>query len=272
MEKDFPRIFYENCRIFEKETIMNRILYISIAFLCCCSFAYSQDIDIGRVFEENRNIFFKNSTGTSVQLTNKGRDGEPVLHPNGKWVYFVRSFEGEFKGEVYYPEDGKVPEDGILKMELWRIDTDGNNGKMLYQNKTAAIDHPSGYAYASLDNIQISPSGDKIYFETAQWVTSNALNVMNPNGSDMKMLGPGNDTKIVLSARAFDDKEKSYEGYIVTAQHRYWFYGGSYDWYYLFTPDLKKEIAPLGYDPAYFTDMGDIKYTDNSEKQLTREN
>jgi len=250
---------------------MKRVFFIAAVFFFCCSIGFAQKISAGKVFEQNGNIFYEDYTGTSFQLTDKGRDFEPVLHPNGEWVYFVRSFEGEFKGETYYPKDGKVLEDGILKMELWRIDTDGSDGRMLFQNKTAAINHPSGYAYASLNNIQISPDGSKLYFETARWVTSDALNVMDPNGANIAMLGPGNDTKIVLSARTFEDREKSYEGYIVTAQHRYWFYGGSYDWYYLFTPDLKKEIAPLGYDPAYFTDMGDIKYTDNSEKQLTRE-
>ena len=55
---------------------------------------------------------------------------------------------------------------------------------MLYRNSTDAIDHPSGYAYASIDNIQFSPKGDKVYFEIARWVTSAALNVMNPDGSN----------------------------------------------------------------------------------------
>ena len=255
--------------------VLKALLVILVVTLSTISLAKTGEVSAleeQEVFAKEGNIHYSGRNGVFITLTTTGRDSEPVLHPNGKWVYFVRSFEGEFKGEVYYPKDGKALEDGILKMELWRIDTDGNNGKMLYQNKIAAIDHPSGYAYASLDNVQISPNGDKIYFETARWVTSDALNVMESDGSNVKMLGPGNDTKIVLSARTFDDREKSYEGYLVTAQHRYWFYGGSYDWYYLFTPDLTKEIAPLGYDPAYFTDMGDIKYTDGSEKFYVEKN
>ncbi|MFH1776312.1 MAG: hypothetical protein ABH952_01950 [Candidatus Omnitrophota bacterium] len=234
-----------------------RKIILLITMLCCVTtFAHADSLSI-----KDGNVFYGQK-----QLTNSGRDSGAVLHPNGKWVYFVRTFEGHFLGEQYSPAEGKEPEDGILKEDLWRINVDGSDEKMLYQNSKAAIDHPSGYAFASLGNIQLSPNGDKVYFETAQWVTSDALNVMDQDGSNVEMLGPGNDTKIVLSARTFDDREKNYEGYIVTAQHRYWFYGGSYDWYYLFTPDLKREIAPLGYDPAYFTDMGDIKYTDGSEK------
>ena len=151
-----------------------------------------------------------------------------------------------------------------MKEELWRIDIDGQNEKMLYRNTTAAIDHPSGYAYASLDNPQISPNGDKIYFETAMWVTSNALHVMDPDGSNVKMLGPGNETKIIASTM---DSETDYSGYIVTNQHRYHLFGGSYDWYWLYTPSWK-EVGPLGPNIEYFTGTWDIKYTDHSEKDI----
>lgn len=219
------------------------------------------------VFCRDGNIFISADANQEVQLTNSGRDRDPVLHPSGKWIYFVRSFEGEFKDEVYYPLKGKEPEDCILKEELWRIDVDGRNEKMLYQNKTAAIDHPSGYAMASLDNIQISPAGDRIYFETARWVTSAALNVIDPEGSDMMTLGPGNGTKIIVSTM---DSDKDYGGCIVTNQHRYWLFGGSYDWYWLYDPDWN-EIGPLGPDIEYFTETWDIKYTDSERKGKANE-
>lgn len=247
---------------------MGKFLYVLIIFLCFSSFAFSKNASGDQVFEKNGNIVYVDSKGVAVGLTDSGRDFEPVLHPNGKWVYFVRSFEGELKGEVYYPKNGNGPEDGILKMELWRIDIDGNNAKMLYQNKTAAIDHPSGYAYASLDNIQISPNGDRIYFETAHWVTSNALNVMDPDGSNVKMLGAGNETKIIASTM---DSEKDYSGYIVTNQHRYYVFGPSYDWWWLYDPDWN-EVGSLGPDFEIFTGNWDIKYTDGSEEQLTGKN
>jgi hypothetical protein len=199
-------------------------------------------------------------------LTQTGRDREPKLHPDGKTVYFVRSFEGEFKGEQFMPLDGKGPEDGILKEELWKVDINGKNLQMLFQNTHWAIDHPSGYALASLDNIQFSPKGDKVYSETAEWVTSNALNVMDVNGKNRKMLGAGNSTKIVKSTM---DSEKDYSGYIVTNQHRYGLFGGSYDWYWLYDPEWK-EIGLLGPDIEYFTGTRDIKYTDGSEAEIMK--
>lgn len=232
-----------------------------------CTYASSQDVNAVKVFEKDGNIYAQASQEDPLKLTDTGRDSEPKLHPNGKWIYFVRTFEGEFVGEQYYPPKGKEPEDGILKEELWRIDVNGSNEKLLYQNTTAAIDHPSGYAYASLDNPQISPKGDKIYFETSHWVTSNALNVMDPDGSNVKMLGAGNSTKIILSTW---DTDTDYSGYIVTNQHRYGHFGGSYDWWWLYDPEWN-EIGVLGEDIKYFTGTWFIKYTDGSEKEITGE-
>lgn len=222
------------------------------------------------VYEKGGNIFYVNN-GKQLQLTSLERDKDPVLYPKGEWVYFIRGTPGTWKGEKYYPAKDEVVENGILKWELWRIKTDGSQAKLLFRNDKVAIDGPDpDYAVATIGNVQFSPDGDKVYFETPNWVTSAGLHVMNPDGSKEKLLGPGNETRIVLSARVFDDREKSYLGYIVTCQHRYFFYGGSYDWFYLFTPDMEREVAPLGDDFAFFTEVGDIIYTDHSEKTMKR--
>ena len=92
---------------------------------------------------------------------------------------------------------------------------------------------------------------------------------MNTDGSGEKLLGGGNETKIVVSARENDPKYGTCRGYIVTSQHNYWWFGGSYDWWYLFTPDFK-EVGPLGDDFDYFTEMGDIIYMDHSEKNIKK--
>ena len=138
---------------------MRKEAFLLIAIvLFFCTYASSQDVNAVKVFEKDGNIYVQANQEEPLKLTNTGRDSEPKLYPNGKWVYFVRTFEGEMIGEQYYPAKGKKPEDGILKEELWRIDADGSNEKMLYKNSTAAIHHPSGYPYASLDNPQISPT------------------------------------------------------------------------------------------------------------------
>ena len=242
---------------------MRNIVLAFVLILACASMARA-----AAVYEKKGNVYYKNE-GKVLRLTSLGRDREPKLHPQGEWVYFVRSFPGKMIGETYHPARGEVIKDDILHEELWRIKKDGTSASRLYQSAFSAIDGPSGYTVASVENIQFSPIGDKVYFETPEWVTSAGLRVMNPDGSNQKLLGAGNNNKIVLSARTFDDREKSYEGYIVSAQHRYYFYGGSYDWFYLFTPDLT-EVAPLGDDVDYFTKMGEIKYTDHSESLIKK--
>ena len=242
----------------KKQLVVVHTILILLLFIFASAKNNADSIQCPRVFTEDGNLYYSEDDKGRLQLTDSGRDQEPALHPDGKWVYFVRSFEGHFVDEQFYPIEGKEPKDGMLKEELWRINVDGSNSKMLYQNTTAAIDHSSGYAYASLGNIQMSPKGDRIYFETAQWVTSAALHVMDPDGSNEKMLGGGNETKIILSTRIDSDK---YEGYIVTNQHRHYLFGGSYNWYWLYDPDWN-EIGPLGPDMDYFTGTWGIKYTD----------
>ena len=221
------------------------------------------------VSTKNGNIFYE-SNGKTTQLTSSGRDKYPVLNPKSEWAYFVRGSGGKWVGEKYYPNLWlrivRFLFDGVLKEELWRVKIDGKGAALLFRNNNAAIDGPDpDYMLASIFNIQFSPDGDKVYFETPNWVTSAGLHVMNLDGSGEKLLGGGNGTKIIFSASELDPKYGSCSGYIVTSQHRYWWFGGSYDWYYLFTPDFK-EIAPLGDDFDYFTEMGEIKYTDQSEK------
>ena len=222
------------------------------------------------VYAKDRNIYYANN-GAVKQLTSLGRDENPSLHPKGEWIYFIRDTPGTWRREIYYPAKNEVIENGLLKQEIWRVKKDGTGATKLFRSEYSAIDGPNpDYTVAGVWNIQFSPDGDKVYFETAEWVTSAGLHIMKPDGSGEKLLGSGSGTKIILSARTFDDRERSYRGYIVTSQHRYFFYGGSYDWFYLFTPDLKKEIAPLGDDYDYFTEVGDIIYTDHSEKNIKK--
>lgn len=240
-------------------------VFIVLMSILICTKVYAAS-----VYVKDGNIFYANNE-KSLQITSLARDNDPMLHPDGKWVYFIRSSDGKWVGEKYYPHEGAVVKDGLLHDELWRVKTDGTGATMLFRSEHAAIDGPDpDYSVAHINSMQFSPDGDKVYFEASEWVTSDALYVMKADGSDVKMLGPGNETKIILSARTFDDRESDYRGYIVTNQHRYFLYGGSYDWYYLFTPDLQKEIAPLGDDFDYFTEMGDIIYTDNSEKMIKK--
>ena len=229
----------------------------------------SSNVYAASTFVKDRNIYYENN-GKTKQLTSLRRDKAPVLNPNGEWVYFIRTTPGKWVGEKYYPVKGEVAKDKLLKEELWRVRVDGVEATMLFHCNYTAIDGPDpDYAVASIHNIQFSPDGDKVYFETPNWVTAFALHVIKADGTGEKILGQGNETKIILSAREIDHKYGSCRGFIVTSQHNYWWFGGSYDWFYLFTPDFK-EVGLLGDDFDYFTGMGDIVYTDHSERSIIK--
>ncbi len=247
-------------------TLMFMVLFYSSLAIAAET---SSSSEAKKVFVKDRNIYYERD-GKTTQLTSSGRDEEPVLHPEEEWVYFVRRTPGAWKGEEYYPAKDEIVKNGILADELWRVKIDGTHPKLLFRNDKIAVDGPNpDYRSAIIQNIQFSPDGDKVYFETPNWVTSSGLNIMNADGSGQKLLGGANGAKIVISARELDPKHGTCRGYIVASQHRYWWFGGSYDWYYLFTPDFK-EVGPLGDDFDYFTEMGDIVYTDHSEKEIKR--
>lgn len=247
-------------RTSQASNVMRLVLLASFVILLFCPSAYA-----ATVYVKEGNVFFEDD-GKVSQITSSGRDEKAILNPSGTWICFVRNLYQCDKDKCT-PLKGVDVKDGNLKQELWRVKTNGQNAAMLFLSKESAgvVGDNQSYSFASIENIQFSPSGDKVYFETPNWVTSAGLHVMNADGSGEKLLGAGNDTKIILSSSGVDsEKHNGYQGYIVTDQHRYWYFGGSYDWYYLFTPDFK-EVGPLGDDPNSFTDIGQLRYTDHSE-------
>jgi len=201
------------------------------------------------------NIVYTETAGVVAQLTTSGRDSQALLHPDGEWIYFVRSFAGKMVGEKYTPPYGMKVKEGVLCEEIWRIRKDGTKETRLYRQDHGAIPGPdTAYVVGWIIHLQFSPKGDKVFFETPESATCAGLRVMNADGSRERLLGEGSETRIILS-----DRSERFSGYIVTSQHRYYPSRGSYDLFFLFTPDLK-EIAPIGPDLKSFTENEGVKY------------
>lgn len=186
------------------------------------------------VSADHGNIFFTDDAGTRHQLTEEGRDSEPVLSPEGSRVVFTRSVHAAPALSACSSGEGQV-----WQTELWLIGIDGGGAKRLVQAHDAEDmrDIVCGFL-----NKQFDTDGGRLYYEAPAWTTSNAIRFVDlKSGADI-FFAPGNSLWVVTCAAS------PYRDHVVAAQHRYFVQGGSYDWFWLFDP-AGKEVGPFGEDP-----------------------
>jgi hypothetical protein len=188
--------------------------------------AFAQTVSV-----KDGNIQFTDKTGATTALTSSGRDSNPLLAPDGKWVAFVRKIEGK---KIATGSDEVDP------TELWQVRIDGKEPSMLVRcRESEKIESLIG----GFDNLQFSTNGKLLYLVTPAWATSGAVHVVDTTNRKERYLFPGNDLKLVPSGE--------YKDCLVVQQHRYFIGGGSYDWYWLLRPD-GKEVGPVGEDTQNF--------------------
>lgn len=227
---------------------------IAILILCCfyaVSTSFAEDVsgsnDSKRVFSDNGNIFFSPGGDEKIQLTKYGKDSAPVLSPDGKKVAFLRKSKKEAYLSVGAPEDYlQSGPDAILADQLWIIDVDGSNEMMLVEDKnpdvTQGYDKWKGQdviAHIDSDSIKFSPDSKRVYFITSAWVTSGAVHGVNVDGTNEKFITGGSTLDVIYKGQ--------YKGNLITNIHKYFLTGGSYDWWWVVTPD-GEEVGPLGDD------------------------
>jgi dipeptidyl aminopeptidase/acylaminoacyl peptidase len=177
------------------------------------------------------NIQFTDKAGTTTAVTATGRDSNPLLAPDGKWIAFVRK------------ADGKKIATGSEEMdptELWQVRTDGKEAAVLV--KCRAAEKPESLI-AGFGNVQFSTNGKLLYFISPAWATSGAVHVVDTTNRKERYLLPGNDLRVVPLGE--------YKDCLLVQQHRYFVGGGSYDWFWLLRPD-GKEVGPVGEDTQNF--------------------
>jgi hypothetical protein len=94
----------------------------------------------------------------------------------------------------------------------------------------------------AFDRKQFSSDGKLLYFNTPAWATSGAAHVFDFRTKKEHFVVPSNGLTVLSEC-----KDKQYQDDLVVYQHRYFVFGGSYDWAFLFTPQ-GKEIGSLGED------------------------
>ncbi len=210
------------------------------------------------VFEKNKHIFYFDGK-TQVQLTKIGSNHDPVLSPDGKKVIFKR--KSEQKAVIPVEGDGFTDPEDAFADQLWIMDIKSRDKKLLVSDlpwPEQRQDIETEKLFPWIGEAQFSLDGKSVYFTAPVWVTSSALYVVPSDGEGKpKFIIDTNYLKVIELG--------TYKGNLILSQHRYFMYGGSYDWCYIYSPE-GKELGVLSEGPEqidwemlYFEDTIDQK-------------
>ncbi len=179
------------------------------------------------VFTKTGNIYYKQPSGHIVQITYSGRDSSPILSMNKKMIAFIRT------GNQIIPK--KCDSDIKYGNQIWIYDLSTKKERLLVANNFEC-DEPENKIIDPND-LHLSPDNKTLYFITSAWTTSGALHGVDIDHALQHYIMPANEFKIVSKGEN--------KGYLIVNQHRYFIGGGSYDWYWLMSPEGNEE-GPLG--------------------------
>jgi dipeptidyl aminopeptidase/acylaminoacyl peptidase len=183
-----------------------------------------------RVEARDGNLFYQAAEQASPrQLTSTGLDRDPALSPDGRTIAFIRGTPADSVDTVLGREEGT---------SLWMMAVDGSGARVLVRGRSSET---PGQALALLQSPAFSPDGGRIYFLSAAWATSGAVHVVEVVTGAEKFIAPGNSLEVIPSG--------DYAGFLLVSQHRNFLAGGSYDWYWLVSPE-GREVDPVGEDEA----------------------
>jgi hypothetical protein len=182
-----------------------------------------------RVFVKDGNVVIENG-GSEKQLTKSARDSEPVLSPDGSFVVFNRA-------PATKPNDKDECHDGAAAENLMRVGADGRGEAVLVRGRTGKTPQQRLCGYTGK---QFNSNGRLLYFLTPGWATSGALHVYDFKARAERFVVDASGL-VVLRACKNEHKDR-----VAIMRHKYFAFGGSYDWYWLYDPRTKKEIGPLG--------------------------
>lgn len=184
------------------------------------------------VYSDAGNIFTERN-GVKTQLTKSEEDVDPVLSPDGSFVVYTRQGRGH---SVRGYDIGQICRISPRPDELRAVNADGTGDRLLVKGHKGSPQEQ----VCDFRSKQFSSDGRRLYFLSPGWTTSGALHVYDMRTDDERFVLPANDV-LVLSFCP-----EKYKDDLVVLSHRYFLFGGSYDWYWLYDPTGKKEIGPLG--------------------------
>ncbi|HVX81650.1 MAG: hypothetical protein ACTHOR_04565 [Devosia sp.] len=161
-------------------------------------------------------------------VTSGGNDSDPLLSPDGKFVVFVR-LGADSDAMAKCSSDGALPVRGVA---LYRVGIDGKGlAKLLDAHGS---DKPET-SLCEFDSMAFDSSGRYLYFDTPAWATSSAVHVLDLKAKRERFFVAGGLERVLAGCG-----DKKYRDHVIVTQHRYFVFGGSYDWAYLFSPAGKE--------------------------------
>lgn len=210
-----------------------RTLYYFVFILI--AFSLQAEARAAGTFVKSGTIYFIHDNKQTIQLTSAGLAHSPVLSPDKKSIAFIKV------GKDPIPEQCRKfsGTNSTYGEQIWIIDIEHKKERLLVKNNfecTKPIEMIIAPRY-----LTFSPDSKTLYFLTYAWTTSKALHTVNIADAKQRYLLPANSLAVAT--------DEEYKGNLILNQHRYFIGGGSYDWYWLFTPE-GKEIGPLGEEPS----------------------
>ncbi len=170
--------------------------------------------------------------GQQRQLTKSGKDADPVLSPDGKWVAYSRINNPNSTGSQGDCKSGAMAD------ELHRIHVDGTGDEVLVRGQEGKDPQT---ALCDFSRKQFTSDGRNIYFLSPAWAVSAALHRYDTTAKTQSFVIDANDVIVLNQCKNADNRDG-----LVVLQHRYFVVAGSYDWYWLFDRTGKKEKGPVG--------------------------
>ncbi len=209
-----------------------RALVFGFAFLIAAGPAMAATVKI-----DHGNVVLVDH-GKRVVLTNSGHDADPVLSPDGRLVAFTRT--GVPAAECADFGGART------RLSLWIAGADDKGARKLAESKAAQKPERNLCAF---NRKQFSSDASRLYFETPAWATSSAVHVVDVRTGKERFFLAGELLRVLAPCG-----DRRYRDDLVIGQHRYFVFGGSYDWSYLFSP-TGKEIGPVAEEGS---DLGQL--------------
>jgi hypothetical protein len=169
-------------------------------------------------------------SGKRSVLTHDHVDRDAILSPDGRAVVFTRGALAEDETSCSSAVAGKQ---ALMSVNV-------KSGHVT----TLALARSNKGSEAQLCNFldkQFSSDGRRLYFSTPGWVTSGALWMYDAVHHTASFLLPSNGFLVLANCQSPDYRDK-----LAVSQHRYFAFGGSFDWYWLFDALGKTQIGPIG--------------------------